>query len=213
MKSFSKLIVMAAVFCPLFEAHAQGTLYYSGSGSPVNGETPVDSTSFAGQVFETGNNPGGYELNSVQLPMGDASGSPAGFSLSLYTQGNSAPSQYLGTLTGSSNPSAAEIYSYTTTGIYLAPSTEYCFVASAATPYPNGVFYWVDLTGAEFSIDGWKNLGEARSSNGINWTEDGRVAFASDIYATAVPEPSIRLLLSFEGIVIMFSKMRKNQSA
>lgn len=208
MKISFPVLFLAATFCCFCEIHAQGTLYYSDLTNPsVDGAAPVDNSSYLGQVFETGNNPLGYDLNYIQLAIADALGSPAGFTVSLYSQNNFAPGQFLAALTGSSNPSTAGFYFYTAPGIYLAPSTEYCIVVAASTPYPAGTYYWNNGFAAG-GIDGWQNVASANSSDGVSWSENSRDYFESAIYATAVPEPSVWILLPFSGIFIAMATGR-----
>ena len=47
------------------------------------GTAAVGSDSSLAEFFQTGSNPGGYTLDSVQLGMSDASGSPGGFAVTL----------------------------------------------------------------------------------------------------------------------------------
>ena len=64
---------------------AQGTLtYLSNLGQPSSGSDIVGSNSWLFTTFRVGTNPNGYVLNSIQLEMTDASGTPSGFTVMLY---------------------------------------------------------------------------------------------------------------------------------
>src|ERR1041384_3547059 len=108
----SGLTVLAVALSVPQITQAQGTTYLSNlGGTPVN-SAAVGSDSWLAASFYTGNNPGGYFLDSFQLRMNDASNSPSGFAVMLYTTGLF-PRSSLGSLSGSPNPSTAGIYTYT----------------------------------------------------------------------------------------------------
>src|SRR5215475_174873 len=100
---------------------AQGTVYSSNMGNTPSGSFAVANNSWIAQGFY-------WEryvvngvmltpactLNSVQLLMNSASGSPSGFTISIYTAGSSGPGTSLGTLTGNSNPNNPGVYTFTT---------------------------------------------------------------------------------------------------
>src|SRR5665213_2368961 len=93
---------------------AQGTVYLSNLGQGIGSEIGVGSNSWLGASFQTGTNAGGYFLNSIQLEMGNAFGSPSGFTALFYAaSANLNPGSMLGTLSGSSDPA--------TSGIILIP--------------------------------------------------------------------------------------------
>jgi hypothetical protein len=83
-------------------------------GQTSVGSAPVGRDSWLAAVFFAGNNAGGYVFNSVQLTMTDASGSPGGFTVTLYADANNPagirPGSSLGTLTGSANPASSGNY-------------------------------------------------------------------------------------------------------
>src|ERR1017187_5607179 len=95
---------------------AQGTTYVSNLGATSSGSLAIGSDSWAAAWFDSGTNSGGYRLDSIQLAMGDASGSPTGFRAMLYNSGIGTapvPGTSLGTLSGSPSPSTAGIYIFT----------------------------------------------------------------------------------------------------
>src|ERR1700689_5374241 len=115
---FSGIIVLTVIlFAPQISI-AQGTMtYLSNLGQPSSGSEPVGSDAWLAMGFGTGNNASGYLLNSIQLGMTDASGSPSGFTVMLYAKsGNPAavlPGSSLGTLDGSLSPTTSGTYIYT----------------------------------------------------------------------------------------------------
>jgi hypothetical protein len=64
---------------------AQGTTYLSNLGGTSSGSTAVGSDSWLAVSFHTGNNPGGYFLDSFQLGINDETGTPSGFTVMLYS--------------------------------------------------------------------------------------------------------------------------------
>src|ERR1035437_1650054 len=117
-------------------SQAQGTItYLSNLGQPSTGSRAVGSDSWLAESFLTGNNVGGYLLDSVQLGMTNASGDPSSFTLLLYSAirpNEFFPSNSLGALNGSANPATSGIFTYTTAAnITLLPSTAYFLVLTA----------------------------------------------------------------------------------
>jgi hypothetical protein len=180
-------------------AATQAAVYVSNLGQTPTGSGTIASDSWLAQTFVTGPNSGGYLLNSVQLLMDAPSGTPGGFSLSVYSKtgdphsfhlpGDS-PQTSLGSLTGLA-PDTSGTFSYTASGIILAPSTFYFLVATATTPSATGAFSWSaadSFTQANgFTIDD-VYFG---SPDGSSWTlylRQNVYQFALD--ATPVPEPS-----------------------
>src|ERR1035438_6868675 len=96
-------------------SQAQGIVYLSNLGQPSAGSLVVGSNSWLAANFLTGTNAGGYALDSIQLGMSDASGTPSGFKAMLYNFRNTAPipGQSLGVLDGSLNPAVGGIYTFT----------------------------------------------------------------------------------------------------
>jgi hypothetical protein len=146
MKSYKKTRMFIAIIlilsCFAQSIIAQGTLYVSNLGQSSTGGAVIGGDAWIAQSFITGTNSGGYDLNSIQLLVGAASGSPTGFSVSIFSSlGNGAPGGSLGSLNGS-DPAASSAYTYTTSGIMLSPSSSYYVVATAATPVAQGDYAW-----------------------------------------------------------------------
>ncbi|MGA3213100.1 MAG: choice-of-anchor R domain-containing protein, partial [Terriglobales bacterium] len=137
--------IMASVFGLLTPQllQAQGTTYLSNLDQSSAGSLAVGSDSWLAGIFTTGLNPGGYVLNSIQLAMTDASGSPGGFMVMLYAPaiGGILPGSSLGTLNGSLNPVTSGIYTYTPAAtLTLAPNVPYSIVLTAGTAVANGAY-------------------------------------------------------------------------
>jgi hypothetical protein len=207
---FIALVLSVELFAPSF-VQAQGTLYVSNLGQTPNGSEAIGSDSWLAQVFSTGTNSGGYVLNSVQLLMGAASGSPSGFSVSIY--GSLNPTNSLGNLSGP-DPSAGGIFTYAASGLDLSPSTTYFVVVTAATPVAQGAYNWSAGTQYTFGGNQWEIAATYfSSSDGLTWTGHGRSdAFQMAIYATAVPEPSVAGLLGLGGLGFLWHR-RKAKAA
>jgi hypothetical protein len=181
---------------------AQGATYLSNLGQPSSGSVAVGSDSWLATSFFSGNNIGGYTLDSIQLAMADASGSPSGFTIMLYSEANNPggafPGSSLGTLSGSAEPATGGLYTYTDNlNITLSPATYYFIVLTAGTGVAAGAYDW-SLAGT-YSYNpggGWSSGGDVRtSSNGSLWLANaGNLQYA--INATAVPEPGFLSLYS-----------------
>jgi hypothetical protein len=195
---------------------AQGTVYVSSLNQTSTGSLPVGSDYWLAAGFVSGTNSAGYVLNSVQLGMTDASGSPNGFTAMLYGQGNQPvgviPGSSLGTLDGSLNPVTSGIYTYTpASSLTLSPSTVYFIVLTAGTAVANGAYSWSESAFPPSSSSGW-GAGNAvlHSSNGISgWYPtpySGIAQFA--INATAVPEPGVFSLLALGGLGFLWHRRK-----
>ncbi len=172
-------------------ASAQGTLYVSNLGQTPTGSAPVASDTWRAVQFSTGADSGGYVLNSVQLLMDAASGSPIGFNISIYSSLN--PVNNLGSLSGL-DPSAGGLFTYNASGFELSPSTAYYIVLTAASPMAQGTYVWSAAnTGSYSSSDGW-SLGiiSYSSTDGSIWagSRTGPGPFQFAVNATSVPEPT-----------------------
>ena len=190
-------------------ATAQGTLFLSNLATPPNGNSTIGAGSWWGQDFQTGTNPGGYNLSIVQLLMNSASGSPSGFNLSLYSL--PLPNSFIGNLTGS-EPLAGGTYTFSASGIHLQASSLYFIVASASSPLSQGTYNWSYGT-APPEVAGWSILKRYHSTDGVNWLiADRSSAFQFAVYATAVPEPSSLFLLAMGGSFLFTRLARKSRS-
>ena len=191
-------------------AAAQGTTYISNLGQPTIGSGNVGNDSWLAQPFTTGTNSAGYALNSVQLLMNAASGTPGGFTVSIYSSpGNGAPGTSLGGLTGS-DPAAGGPFSYTASGLTLSPSTYYFVLVTATTPIAGGAYKWsaADSFGRIITAPGdpWTIPDFYYSSaNGLSWTFNPRQnIFQFAINATSVPEPGVSAVLGFGGLYLLW---------
>ena len=138
------VFVVAMLTAQIVEA--QGTQYLSNLGYTSNGGSSIGSNSSFAANFFTGTNAGGYELNSVQLAMTDASGTPSGLTVMIYPDvgGPSAvPGSSIGSLSGSASPTTAGLYTYTApSNLLLLPQTGYFIVLTAGTAVANGAYEW-----------------------------------------------------------------------
>ncbi len=205
-------IILSAVinlFAPQ-GTQAQGTLYLSSLSTTSTGTAPVGSNSWLAAGFGTGNNAGGYVLNSIQLGMADASGTPGGMTVMIYSWAEDPKDvgSSLGTLTGSANPSSAGTYTYTAPADFsLSPTTLYYVVITAGTAVANGAYSWSESAYPPSSTGNWgSDNAVLESVNGMpGWgaiAYEGIAQFA--IFATPVPEPGVIGLLALGGLILAF---------
>ena len=153
---------------------AQGTTYLSNLDQSSVGSLAVGSDSWVAGIFDTGNNAGGYVLNSIQLDMANAVGNPSGFEVRIYAaSGGALPVILLGTLNGSLDPVTAGIYTYTPAAtITLLPNGPYDIVITAGTAVADGAYEWSYAAMNSYNPSGgWYTLpgggaGAWTSSNG-----------------------------------------------
>jgi hypothetical protein len=195
---------------------AQGTTYLSNLGQTSIGSDTVGNDSWLATDFFTGNNASGYLLNSVQLGMTDATGSPSGFAVMIYSASFGAgisPGSSLGSLSGSSNPSTAGIYTYSTvSSITLLPNRDYFIVITAETTVVNGIYEWGYVGANSYNGNsGWTSRGGSFfiSSNGLNWHSGTSVGPEYAITATAIPEPAAWSLMLLGGGILICVRGRK----
>jgi len=196
-------------------ARSQGTVYLSNLGQPSVGSATVGSDSWLAETLITGNNPGGYALDSVQVAMAPASGYPSGFTVMLYSKSTQAssgpiPGDSLGTLSGSStDPVNGGIYTYTAAGLTLSSSSDYFIVLTAGTPLASGAYAWSLGSPSPISSSGnWNaTIAVYTSSDGLAWSGPslGEPQFA--LTATAVPEPETLYLLGLP-VLLFFTRRR-----
>jgi len=171
----------------------------------------------ARRSFFTGNNAGGYILNSIQLGMADASGNPSGLTVMLYSNIGVAgplPGSSLGSLSGSTSPTTAGTYTYAApANLALSANTPYIVVLTAGTTIANGAYNWNESAYPPSSSSGWSDEnGILKSSNdGSSWNATspytGIAQFA--LNATAVPEPGVMGLLGMGGLFFGLCRWKK----
>jgi hypothetical protein len=153
-------------------------------------------------------------LNSIQLAMTDASGSPSGFIVMLYAHvlGGLSPGSSLGTLNGSLNPVTSGIYTYTpASNLTLSPRTPYFIVLTAGTAVANGAYEWSYAGINSYNpTDGWgAQAGVWASTNGSSpWGGSGSTFPQFAVSSTAVPEPSILGLLVLGGFFLVWHRWK-----
>jgi hypothetical protein len=214
-------IILIGLFLPQF-VQAQGTMtYLSNLDQTTTGSLTVGSDSWLAAMFVTGTNASGYLLGSVQLGMADASGSPSGFKVMLYTEITlqaTFPGSSLGGLNGSLNPTTAGIYTYApASSLTLSPHTYYFIVLTAETTITGGAYEWNYVTANSYNPNGGWGFplnGVGGSSNGTSWPSQ----FVSDfpqfaINATAIPEPAtVWLIFLGGGFFLYLRRNRKKHS-
>jgi hypothetical protein len=214
------MMFVVSVLAPQI-TQAQGTIYLSNLGQPSASSMAVGSNSWLAARFQTGRNPDGYVLNSVQLGMADASGNPNGLTLMVYANvgfpglpAGFDPGSSLGTLNGSTNPATGGIFTYSpVSDLTLLPGFTYFIVLTDDTAIADGAFEW-SLAGANSynPSGGWFSLGNVwTSSDGSFWLPiAGNPQFA--ITATAIPEPGVLSLFGLGGLFIAWHR-RKAKAA
>jgi hypothetical protein len=200
------ILAMTTSFLTTF-AHAQGTLFLSNLSQSSPTDMAVGSDSWIAQSFVTGANSGGYILDSVQLLTASASGAPGSIMVSIYTYSGNVPQNNLGTLNGL-DPAAGGIFTYTTPGILLLPSTFYSVVVTTTTPVAQGAYNWSATDSSPLFMAnnyGWEFGLHDFSTDGSTWGYSRALTFQFGIYATAIPEPSAVSLLLLGGGLCLFA--------
>jgi hypothetical protein len=207
-KTTNSVIVLAIELLTSGFVQAQGTIYMSNLGQPSSGVATVGNNSWAAVNFLTGNNAGGYSLNSVQLAMIGATGSPNGFTVMIYHEANNPaailPGSSLDTLSGPSNPSTDGTYTYTASSLTLVPSTYYFIVLTSGTAISNGAYELNEGASYATSSDGGGGGLIFSSSDGSNWRGKPFTYAQFGITAAAVPEPSSAFLFLLGSGVLMY---------
>ena len=213
------IIVVALALLPPRTVQAQGTItYLSNLGQASAGSLGVGSDSWYAALFFTGTNPSGYELDSIQLEMADASGNPNGFTAMLYSASfgsGIAPGNSLGTLDGSVNPAMGGIFTYTPiSNLTLSRNTPYFIVLSSGTAVADGAYGWSFVGTYSYSQNGgWRTFANIfQSSNGSSWTSATSSDAQFAINATAVPEPGVLGLIGLGGLAFLWHR-RQSKAA
>ena len=189
----------ASLLLPL-TAPGQGVTYISNLDQTPTGSLAVGSDSWIAQGFGLlSTDPNIYSLNSIELMMTPATGSPSGFSVSIYSSplgSGGGPQTHLGDLEGSSNPLAGGVYTFAASNITIQAYDFYAVVVKAATSTTQGAYHWSTVEGGMGNGTWSIANGYATSSDGATWTghvREGAMQLA--INATLIPEPTTGLLL------------------
>jgi hypothetical protein len=208
------IIFAVALLAPCI-ATAQGTTtFLSNLEQAPTGSDPAGSDSWLAANFRTGNNAGGYFLNSVQLDMTDATGNPGEFTVMIYTEVGGAginPGSSLGTLIGSADPATGGTYTYTAPpDLSLSPGTIYFIVLTAGTTVANGAYEWsLAAVNSYNPNDSWGVITPAfyQSSNGSSWTPTSGY-FQYALTATPAPEPGVISLFALSVLLVGFCQWK-----
>ncbi len=196
---------------------AQGTMYLSNLEQASIGSLAVGSNSWVAGLFVTGQNPGGYVLNSVELAMANASGNPSGMEVMIYAAGGggySPPVIYVGTLEGSLDPVSAGIYTFTPAApITLVRGSGYAIVLASETAVADGAYEWsygaansYNPSGGWFTLLG--SVAGAWTYKDGSWAINGNAFPQFSIEATAVPEPGVLSLLALGGLHLVWHRRK-----
>jgi hypothetical protein len=210
------IFIISSLIVTLFTCQitqAQGTMYVSNLGQTPKGSAEIGNDSWIAQEFAIlVTDPNSYTLNSVQLLLDSASGSPSGFAVSIFSSPlNNAPQQNLGSLSGSTDPSPGGLFTYTASGITLSPGIAYFVVVTAATPIAQGAYDWSAANGVANGNWGITDVYYS-SANGSSWTETFRQdVFQMAINATPIPEPQTYALLGLDLAALNFRRLRQSK--
>jgi hypothetical protein len=196
---------------------AQGTMtVLSNFDQTTAGSLAVGSDSWLATVFRTGTNASGYALDSIQLGMADASGTPSGFTAMVYNGifGGTGIEGSIGTLDGSLNPAAGGIYTFTPdSNLMLSANTSYYVVLTAGTTVANGAYEWSYAGTSSYNpIGGWSSSGDTWSStNGrvsaLSWQPTSSFTqFAINV--TDAPEPGVLGLFGLGGVAFLWHRRK-----
>jgi hypothetical protein len=198
---------------------AQGTMYLSNLDQPSVGSLAVGSNSWVAGMFVVSNNPSGYGLNSIELAMKDAAGSPGAIQAMIYASGPGGlyPGFSIGTLTSSLDPVTAGVCTFTPAApLTFSPNNAYAIVLTSGTAVADGAYEWsYGGANAYNSSGGWYTLlggaaGAWISSNGspISWHPNISAFPQFAIEATAVPEPGVLSLIILGGLHLVWHRRR-----
>jgi hypothetical protein len=182
---------------------AQGVTFISNLELDQLGSAAVANDAWVAQSFTTGTNAVGYVLNTVQIAMSPASGSPNRLSVLLYSANGAYPGDVLMSLSGPNNPSAGGVISFTASDFALLPANTYWIVLTAESPLSAGAYTAniASFFGYAASDGWWTDRYYAESVNGSRWSVSPvGVDLQFAVGATAVPEPTSLALLSLAGL-------------
>lgn len=186
--------VALTAFSLVSAAHAELVLSNLGQYTPGGYQSAVRYGEWTGSSFTTNNQ--AWNLTSATLYFGSASNTSG--NMFVEVRGNSAnkPGSLLGTLSGTANPATLGQYTFTTTGIDLAPSTTFWLVAGVSSGA--GYYTWqYDNTGSPplTSSGVWSlpttNTYTSSSNQGTSWTNGDAYPQLFSLEATSAPVPEI----------------------
>lgn len=220
MKKSLLLAVFAGLFAASsFVAKAQ-TTYISNLAANWTASADITTSQWMAQKFKTDNSAASFTLNSVVLNLDDAVNTSGGFFVNIYnttgSEGAWLPSGVLGTvLAGSENPATAGNYTYTASGITLLADTNYWIVAKVS--WGAGQYKW-GYTTSETTTGSWSITASANTrayslDSGSSWINGDGNPYIFAVNATAVPEPSMVLLLLVGGGVLAFIRRHQVRKA
>lgn len=184
-------------------------------------ETPVSSFPvgqsnwWAGNQFITDASAASFQLDSVTLSMDTAMNTGGGFFVAIYSNGVGEPGTQLELLSGVANPATAGEYTYTSTGLTLAPNTSYWVVAGISGG--TGIYPWKVENDAEVHFTGPWQIPSTDThitsfqNGGDNWRNDlphDGFARLFSVSATAIPEPATMQVLLFGGVAAVIALAR-----
>jgi hypothetical protein len=155
---------------------------------------PASAENAHATAFTTGSNPGGYSLSSISIAIlhsGTESSTTGNFAVGLYNSDGTTPSSQLSLLNGNSNPDSTGNFSYTATGVTLAPSTTYWIVAQVTSG--SGAYLWryANDNTADSVDPGWSFGSSYADFNSIDgWIAANGAPSLYSIDASPVPEPA-----------------------
>ncbi len=216
-KTILSLIAFISLFLPC-RGRPQGTLYVSNLEKTPTMTAPIGTDSWIAQSFSIlTTDPNAYILNSIQLSMAPSFGSPADFTVSIYSapfgSGGSPGDHYVGTLSGSSNPEGAGLYTYAASGISVSSSEFYWVVVTSGTPIAQGAYNWTAVVGGTRNGNWGITDGYSTSSDGTSWTGHLRQgAFQMAINATPIPEPATWVLAGLGLSLLVIRRCQTRRS-
>jgi len=193
-------------------ARAQGAVYLSNLGETTSGSVPVAGDAWIAASFFTGNAPGGYVVDAVQLLMAGALGNPGNIRVSIYSSTLfRAPDASLGSLAGI-DPGGSGSFMFSTSGLFLPPDKLHFVVVTSSSPLMLGQYNWsIANTNSYTGIEQWRTMQATwGSTDGLSWfRNDDPFQFA--ISANRAPEPASPTLIVLGLAVAGFWRCRHMQ--
>lgn len=198
-------VVVIAVVCGGSSRQFVSAQIVSNLDEVANSADSVTSTLWRANRFTTGNNAGGYTLDSV-IGRFSAQTTAGTFIAQIYSDNESRPNVSLESLTGAA-PATAGDHTFSSAGLSLDANTSYwiAWTATSGQYTPENTF-----SNSETSTDGWTIGGSSASGDaGGNWTaESGPGARLFSIQATPVPEPHEYAMFVGLGLMVFVGARR-----